>query len=345
MKVPSTSSSHWSRVDWQALERLRARFLDESGGVSDYWSQESDLDSYDLTFAQRIAWKWMHVLDELALLGWRPPPIGVLDWGCGSGIAGRIFSDRFAKETFPTVTVWDRSPLAIRFAERRFSERFPGIRVETGIPDSKPFTLLLSHVLTELDEDQMAQLKTLCSRAAAVVCVEPGTYSSSRRLIQLRESLRADFQVVAPCCHQDACPMMEERHAPHWCHHFAWPPPEVFTDSGWARFATFMGIDLRSLPVSFLVLDRRPNEERLMGLTRLIGRARVYKPHALILGCDKQGLMEPRVSKRHHPDFFKRLRKNEVPPWVRWIKENGEVKEILKIMGSPPKADESQSTE
>ena len=330
----SPSPSPWSRVDWRALSGLRARFLDESAGISDYWSQESDLDSYDLTFGQRIAWKWMHVLDELALIGWEPPPIRVLDWGCGSGVAGRVFSERFAGTTFSTLSVWDRSSLAIRFAERRASERFPGLLVEAGIPPSEPFTLLLSHVLTELDEVQTEELVALSRRAEAVVCVEPGTYGASRRLIHFREALRGDFQVVAPCCHQAACPMLEKNNAPHWCHHFAWPPAEVFTDSDWAKFATFMGIDLRSLPVSFLVLDRRDNIQRLGGMTRLIGRARLYKPHALILGCEAQGLTEPRVSKRLHPELFKKLRKNETPPWVRWVHEDGQMKEIHEILES-----------
>ena len=122
--------------------------------------------------------------------------------------------------------------------------------------------------------------------------------------------------------------MLQEVNAPHWCHHFAWPPPEAFTDSNWARFAKFMGIDLRSLPVSFLVMDRRPDSRRLPGMTRLIGKARIYKPHALILGCEAEGLIEPRVSKRRHPEFFKKLRKEDAPPWVRWTHEGGDVTDI-----------------
>ena len=44
----------WLAIDWKALERLRAAFLAGTAGANDYWHSESDLASYDATFAQRI---------------------------------------------------------------------------------------------------------------------------------------------------------------------------------------------------------------------------------------------------------------------------------------------------
>ena len=41
-------------------------FLAGTAGQSDYWQSESDLASYDLTFAQRIGWKWDWVLADLS---------------------------------------------------------------------------------------------------------------------------------------------------------------------------------------------------------------------------------------------------------------------------------------
>ncbi|MEI6085322.1 MAG: hypothetical protein WCS70_13625, partial [Verrucomicrobiota bacterium] len=82
----------WDEIDWDALNRLRAGFL---AGATDYWRSERDLASYDLTFAQRIGWKWDFVLAELKRLGWQPPVGPVVDWGCGSGIAGRAFLGEF----------------------------------------------------------------------------------------------------------------------------------------------------------------------------------------------------------------------------------------------------------
>jgi ribosomal protein RSM22 (predicted rRNA methylase) len=146
-----------------------------------------------------------------------------------------------------------------------------------------------------------------------VIWVEPGTYETSRKLIALRERLRGPFQVVSPCTHQAACGMLTPENERHWCHHFAPSPPEVFMDGNWARFAKLAGVDLRSLPLSFVVLDKRPQEPRVNAV-RTIGRPRVYKAHALLLGCDSAGVQEYRVTKREQPDAFRRLKKREVAP-------------------------------
>ena len=112
--------------------------------------------------------------------------------------------------------------------------------------------------------------------------------------------------------------MVHDHQAAHWCHHFATPPPEVFTDGNWARFGAFAGIDLRSLPLSFLVLDRRPMTPQPPPATRVIGRPRVYKGYALLLGCCAEGLCERRLTKRRMPDKFRELKKERSPSLQIW---------------------------
>src|SRR5947207_12381903 len=110
----------WDTLDWAALDRLRDSFLAGKPAGASYWTSRSDLENYDFTFAQRIGWKWDAVLHELKLRGWRPPPGGLLlDWGCGSGIAGRCVADFFGPERFTSLRVFDRSPLAIELATAR----------------------------------------------------------------------------------------------------------------------------------------------------------------------------------------------------------------------------------
>ena len=70
----------WENVDWKALERLRAAFLDGTAGAQDYWRTESDLESYDQTFGQRIRWKWDYVLNELKRRGWSPVLRGTVSY-------------------------------------------------------------------------------------------------------------------------------------------------------------------------------------------------------------------------------------------------------------------------
>ena len=54
---------NWEEIDWHALERMRRAFLQNTASAADYWQSESDLASYDATFAQRIGWKWDYVLE------------------------------------------------------------------------------------------------------------------------------------------------------------------------------------------------------------------------------------------------------------------------------------------
>lgn len=326
----------WEQIDWPALRRLRTAFLEGTAGAQDYWQSESDLASYDLTFAQRISWKWDGVLHELDRRRWAPPPGPVLDWGCGSGIAGRAFFAHYGVAPGRELQLWDRSALAMRFARRRARQRFPQLPVELPEPGSGTHaTLLLSHVLTELSDDQSATLLDLIRQATAVLWIEPGTRGTSRRLSQLREELRGSFHLVAPCLHREGCGMLAPDKAHHWCHHFAAPPPAVFTDGNWARFAELAGIDLRSLPMSFLVLDKRPVRQADPGQVRQIGRARVYKGHALVLGCDETGVRERRLSQRQLPEAFRGLRKGRGDSLQIWPCAEDEIVAAPQLTSEP----------
>src|SRR6185295_12631304 len=132
----------WSKIEWAALERLRTAFLAGTAGAGDYWQTETELASYDATFAQRIGWKWDYVLGELQRRGWSPPRGELLDWGCGSGIAGRAFLDVFSAEPVSSLRLWDRSALAMQFAAKRAGEKYPKLTVRCG-PAESPTILLL----------------------------------------------------------------------------------------------------------------------------------------------------------------------------------------------------------
>ena len=133
------------------------------------------------------------------------------------------------------------------------------------------------------------------------------------------------MNVVAPCLHAARCGILAPENERHWCHHFAAPPPGVFTDGDWSKFANLMGIDLRDLPLSFLVLDRRSAPAMPAGATRVIGRPRLYKPYALMLGCDELGVAEKRLSKRNAPETFRQLKRGDCDPLQLWRCEGAEI--------------------
>lgn len=304
---------NWSDIDWAALQRLRRTFLESTAGTTDYWQSDTDLASYDATFAQRIGWKWDYVLAELQRRGWSPPKGELLDWGCGSGVASRAFLDHFGIATVTSLNLWDRSSLATFFAAKRAREKYPQLSTKIGLIET-PSVLLISHVLTELTPEQVQALADFAATAQTVIWVEPGTYDASLTLIAVRERLRTRMNVIAPCTHQKRCGILAPENERHWCHHFAAPPAGVFTDGNWSKFANLMGIDLRDLPLSFLVLDQRPAPALPADATRVLGHPRVYKAHALLLSCDESGVCERKLTKRALPGEFKQLKKGAFAP-------------------------------
>ena len=310
----------WDAVDWTALERLRQGFLSGMAGRHDYWHAEGDLEAYDQTFGRRIAWKWDHVLADLSRLGWQPSAGEVLDWGCGSGVAGRAFLRHFGPAVASVLRLHDASRRAVRFAEKRVREEFPGLKVECVMPGGGPATglWLISHVITELTRAEIDALVLGLAQATAVIWVEPGTFDASRALIAVRERLVSQFRVVAPCTHQAMCGMLAAGNERHWCHHFAASPPEVFMDGNWARFGRLAGIDLRSLPLSYLVLDRRGAPALPAGAVRIIGRPRVQKAWAMIFGCDAAGIRERRLMKRRLPEEFRAIKREDFDTLQAW---------------------------
>ncbi len=332
MKNPHVT---WQTLDWTVLDRLRQTFLSGSDAGADYWTSPADLANYDFTYARRIGWKWDAVLRELRLRGWTPPPNRpLLDWGCGSGVSGRRVLEFFGADMFTALRVFDRSQLAMEFAAGAAREAFPKLRVEAlehaGPEAGAPRVLVVSHVLNELDEAGGRALRQVIDRADAVLWVEPGTRADSRALIAMREALREQFVVVAPCTHQAGCGLRAAENERHWCHHFATPPPGLMADGDWVRFAQRAGIDLRSVPYSFLVLERRGLRDEVPGMlpdgwSRVLGGARVYKGYAKLLGCQADGVRELMLQKRDAPELFKAVKAGRAEALHRWQRDGARI--------------------
>lgn len=302
------------KLNWQTLETLRSLFLDDSEGArrKDYWSSEETLNLYDQTFAQRIGWKWQAVLKELSAKSQVPKTPSILDWGCGTGIAARTFLSHFKDEISPThVYFYDRSAKASRFAMQKTASEYPNIKVQAWDTSASPTILLLSHVLNEVDEKTLGEIKQLISKAALTIWVEPGTHAISHKLIALREEFRAIKQILAPCPHQNRCPMTGTENAHHWCHNFAEPPSEVFHSAFWGSFSRGLKIDLRSLATSFLILSEQKIPLTVEG-DRILGRAKRLKAHLEFILCTQDGkIEETRFQKRTDAKKFKELSDTE----------------------------------
>ena len=342
----------WSDLDWPALDRLRDGFLNGTAARGPYWKSLSDLANYDFTYAERIGWKWDAVLAELRRRQWTPPSRTLLDWGCGSGVAGRRVIDAFGAGNFDTLQVWDHSSLARDFATTAAKKQFPSLTVAPLSP-APPATLsipsaaaslgtrVLSHVLNELSADSRDELLALIARADAVIWIEPGTHAVSRDLANLRDRFRETFTFIAPCTHALACPLFSPENERHWCHYFAPAPTGIYADSNWVKFGQRAGVDLRSLPYSYLVMEKKnlraPAAPLPPDASRVLGRIRVHKAHADLLSCDAAGLRDLKLFKRTAPALHKQIDRDPPLPLYRW--ECAEEKIISAETLFPPQRD------
>lgn len=334
-----SNSFLWSDVDWDALRRLRARFLDfdqldDTGAElarSDYWESFAAMASYDFTFAERIGWKWDTVIAELQARGWTPPGGTVLDWGCGTGVAGRRVIEAWP-DAAQKLLLWDRSESGRQFAMKRARQTFPRIAISPATTETIADLLIISHVINELSPEALEGLVALMEKAQAVLWVEPGTSAVSRKLVSARERLLEKFNIIAPCTHALGCGMLAAGNERHWCHHFARIPGYVHTDSGWGRFSKTLEIDISTLPFSYLVLDKRPAHAGAgRELSRVIGVPRYYKGFAKILSCQADGVRELTLQKRDAPDFLKAIKKDPGSLY-RWERDGDKIRGGARVL-------------
>ena len=165
--------------------------------------------------------------------------------------------------------------------------------------------------MTELDEATLARWLTALRGADVILWVEPGHRAAAERLVTVRETLLDDFLPISPCTHDGSCPLSGAAASGRdWCHQFATPAPEAFTDSHWRRFSDTFSVDMRSLPMSHLVLMRR-------GLTqaspadpaqsRILGRPRIEKGRAFLDLCSSSGYRTVDMLQRTNKPLFKAL--------------------------------------
>lgn len=304
-------SSALSKFEWERLREMRAGFLeaeerDSDAALGDYFHSARDVELYDAAFAPRIEWKWAAVLREIALRAPDLTPTSMADWACGTGAATRAVLASPLGADVRRVALWDRSKLAVDFARRSVAEQWPHVSVDVELAEP-PDLLIASHVLDELDAAGEAQLLAAARRAAAVLLVESGASGSSRRLGALRERLLDEFAVLAPCTHSSSCGALAS--ARDWCHFFARPPAEAFTESFWSEFSRELGVDMRSLGYSFLALARQPRKPEFDegGWARILGRPRKLKGRALVDACFADGLRTVSLLERLDRALFKTL--------------------------------------
>ena len=147
------------------------------------------------------------------------PPRTVVDLGGGTGAAAIA-----AAQTFPdcTVTVIDRSRSALDLGREIVALLDPSVAPRLTWVEGRmdavahPAELaILGYSLIEAD-DPGAVVRAALSAAPLVAVIEPGSREGYDNVLSARDILLADGRtVVAPCPHDDVCPLRGSR---DWCH-------------------------------------------------------------------------------------------------------------------------------
>lgn len=306
------------RPNWELLRELRLKYLEGARAtVTDYWSSDEVLENYDRTFGARIGWKWNAVLSHLQSLGWPGPNtpaaesarLQLVDYACGTGQAARAWIRHLGTPSKPVQLV-DRSALACQFAASKLAEEnCPSESRSSAFAAGS--LVLVSHLFTELPRRARSALVQELLSAEGFVWLEPGTPAASEFLVELRaEFLKQGFVAIAPCPHQGICGL--EKKSKDWCHFFASPAPEAFTSAFWGNFSRELSIDLRSLPVSFLVMQKRgvnssASAESASRPSIALGRPRFQKGRTLCQVCEEGTVREISYQNRLYPDWIEAL--------------------------------------
>jgi hypothetical protein len=284
-------------VVWQDLQKLRDLYNSSNRALArDYWVSYELLDAYDQTLGARIGWKWASVFSDLpsfkGLGANGAKTLRIADWGCGTAVATRQLLENCEKLPVGKITLIDRSAKAMEYGESKVREAgFDGLVSCEVALNEKVDILLISHVINELTPQARSALRKAIKLAQIIMWVEPGAKLQSQELAVWREQLiKKGAKVIAPCPHQKRCPLLPEKNQKpaDWCHTFARVPDEVGQSSHWAKVADYLHIDIRSVPLSFLVVGREQGEGLItqQQASREFRIGREYKKRLLVCRSD-----------------------------------------------------------
>ncbi|MEU6083001.1 small ribosomal subunit Rsm22 family protein [Streptomyces sp. NPDC047108] len=289
----------------QAVERLIANYRGSTPTDAPVLRDRSDVAAYA---AYRMPATFGAVTAALTAFRERLPdwtPAHHVDVGGGTGAAvwavAEVWPGPHDRPT--TVLDWAEPALAVG-RELAADSGLPVLRSATwrraaigdglALPDGTDL-VTVSYVLKELAEDGRRALVDEAARAArAVVLVEPGTPDGYARIIAARDRLlAAGLRVVAPCPHNDACPIEP---GTDWCHFAA----RV------GRSSLHRQVKRGSLPYedekfSYVaaVRDSVPG-----GVARVVRRPQLRKGQVLLDLCTPdEGLRRATVTKRQGPVY------------------------------------------
>jgi ribosomal protein RSM22 (predicted rRNA methylase) len=234
-------------------------------------------------------------------------PQTLLDVGAGPGTASWAASETFSSLRSFALIDANAALRTLAFDLARTSARFDDLTYDRGeafaaLAEAGCRDLVVaSYVIGELGEDERARLAELMwsKTGDTLLIVEPGTPAGYARIIALRRQLVASgAHVVAPCPHDQACPLS----APDWCHFVQRLP----------RLRAHMQVKGAELPFedekfSYVALTRQPSACR--PAARVLAPPVVTKVAATAKLCGADGTLRLATIARRDKSAFAAARR------------------------------------
>ncbi len=225
-------------------------------------------------------------------------PTSLLDAGCGPG--GGSWAAVEAWSGLTAVTWLDANPPFLELAQRLAADSsLQTANVQRGdlMAGGYPVVdlVLASYALAEIAPASQGQVVTHLWDACGglLALVEPGTPAGYARILAARNTLIAAGAIlVAPCPHQNACPLIE----PDWCHFSV-----RLARSRDHRLAKGAEVPYEDEKFAYL-LASRPGLAVAPWQSRVLARPRVGKPGIDIKLCGPDGLEHRFAAKRDKPN-------------------------------------------
>lgn len=152
-----------------------------------------------------------------------------------------------------------------------------------------PDLVLMSYVVNEMGPARRTELYAQLDKLQpeVIIAIEPGTPEGSQHLIEMRRDfIERNWQVWAPCPHQQDCPLA----ADDWCHF-----SQRLTRSSLQRYLKQGSQNYEDEKFAYLILSRQPATKPAAG--RILRHPLIKKGHLDLKLCTTEGLHQQTVSK------------------------------------------------
>jgi ribosomal protein RSM22 (predicted rRNA methylase) len=207
----------------QRAERISSLYRERTGSAVAV-RDETDALAYAITRSPATYGAARNVLERLAERNPGFNPMTALDLGSGAGAASWAVCDAWPGISAITQIDCHGALFALneRLAGYSSCEALRGAKritadVTRALDADAAELVVLSYMLAEMTD---AQVQAVLQRAwehctGAMVVVEPGTPVGYKKVLAARRfALENGGRVLAPCPHEEACPLV----APDWCH-------------------------------------------------------------------------------------------------------------------------------